>query len=77
MKYPLIFGSALFLVVNLTRCECKTEIGGYIVDCSACNSIPVQGVSSYSCKIRCDLQGKYLCDFYIQVGPIPAADCPV
>ena len=60
MKYPLIFGSALSLVVNLiVRCECKTEIGDYIVDCSACNSVPAHGVKAYSCKVRCEAEGVY------------------
>ena len=38
--------------------EAETEIGDYIVDCSACNSVAVQGVSSYSCKVRCEASGK-------------------
>ena len=53
----LMFWLVLFLMLIL-QCEGTTEIGDYIVDCSACNSVPVQGVTSYSCKVRCDLQGK-------------------
>ena len=51
----LIFG-ALYVSVIL-MCESKTEIGDYIVDCSACNSVPVQGVGSFSCKVRCEAEG--------------------
>ena len=31
-----------------------------LVGCSVCNSIPVQGIRSYSCKVSCDIQGKEL-----------------
>ena len=59
MKYPLISGSALLLIVNaIVQCEGKPDIGDYIVDCSACNSVPVQGISSYSCKIKCSAEGE-------------------
>ena len=39
-----------------------SEIGrfNYVVDCSACYSLPVQNVDSYSCKVRCDINGKIL-----------------
>ena len=55
----LMFRLMLFLMLIL-QCEGATEIGDYIVDCSACNSVPVQGVSSYSCKVRCQAEGKSL-----------------
>ena len=29
----------------------------YVVDCSACYSLPVQNLDSYSCKVRCELNG--------------------
>ena len=50
---------SVLIIILIIRCEGKTEIGDYIVDCSVCNSVPVQGISSYSCKVRCDLQGEY------------------
>ena len=52
------FVSFLILLV-LHSSEGKTEIGDYIVDCSACNSVPVQGVKAYSCNVRCEAQGGY------------------
>ena len=51
---------SILIIILISPSEGKTEIGDYIVDCSACNSVPVQGISSYSCKIRCDLQGEVL-----------------
>ena len=53
-------GSQIFIVIALliVQCEGEPEIGDYIVDCSACNANPVQGVSSYSCKVRCEATGK-------------------
>ena len=60
--------SGLVLLLTLiVQCESKTEIGDYIVDCSACNSVLVQGISSYSCKVRCDLQGEYQFDFLLKM----------
>ena len=48
-----------FLISFLTLCECKTEIGDYIVDCSACNYPPVEGsVDFYKCSVRCEASGK-------------------
>ena len=52
------FASFLFLIV-LSSSECKTEIGDYIVDCSACQFAPLVEVKSYSCKVRCEAEGEY------------------
>ena len=59
-----MFDFVTFLVTSIlvSHSEGKTEIGDYIVDCSACNSVPVQGVSSYSCTVRCEAQGEYYSD---------------
>ena len=51
--------SVLFLVL-IVQCESKTEIGDYIVDCSACQFAPLIEVKSYSCMVRCEAQGKSL-----------------
>ena len=37
----------------------KPEIGDYIVDCSACNYLPLKGVDSYRCSVRCEAQGEF------------------
>ena len=50
----------LFLVL-VVQCESSTEIGDYIVDCSACNSVPAQGVKAYIRKVRCEAEGM---DYY-------------
>ena len=42
----------------ILMCESKTEIGDYIVDCSACNSVPRKDLGSFSCKVRCEAEGK-------------------
>ena len=55
-QVPLWVLSLVFIV----QCEGATDIGDYIVDCAACNSVPVEGVSSYSCKVRCGVQGLYI-----------------
>ena len=66
MTSQQISGLVLFLLL-IVQCESKTEIGDYIVDCSACNSVPVRGISSYSsCKVRCDVQGKFFFDFFTE-----------
>ena len=52
------FASFLILIV-LSSSEGKTGIGDYIVDCSACNSVPVHGMKAYSCKVRCEAEGEY------------------
>ena len=54
-----VFDLLSFLIMMIVQCEGATEIGDYIVDCSACNSVSVQGVSSYSCKVRCQTEGKF------------------
>ena len=41
------------------HCQSKTDIGDYIVDCSACNYPPLEGVvESYQCSVRCEATGK-------------------
>ena len=48
----------IFLIMLLiVQCESKTEIGDYIVDCSACQFAPLIEVESYSCMVRCEAQG--------------------
>ena len=52
-------GSTSLLVFLCCVALCQTYgIGEYMVDCSACNSVPTQGVKSYSCKVRCQAQGE-------------------
>ena len=51
---------AVSICVLILKSEAQTEIGDYIVDCSACNSVPFRGVSSYSCKVRCEASGKFV-----------------
>ena len=58
MEIGALYGLALFFCMVMSPSEGKTEIADYIVDCSACNSVPVQGVSSYNCKIRCSAEGE-------------------
>ena len=49
-----------FLTTILISASCATtEIGDYIVDCSACNYLPLKGVDSYRCNVRCEAQGGY------------------
>ena len=52
------FAPFLVLVV-FSSSEGKTEIGNYVVDCSACQFAPLVGLKSYSCKVRCEAEGEY------------------
>ena len=61
LKAMLPTGGLTFTFLCLSvilMCESKTEIGDYIVDCSACNSVPRKDLGSYSCKVRCEAEGK-------------------
>ena len=54
-------GTTSILVFLCCVALCETYgIVEKIVECSVCNSIPVQGIRSYSCKVSCDIQGKEL-----------------
>ena len=48
----------LMFLVLIVQCEGKAEIAYYIVDCSACNYLPLTRVESYQCNVRCDVQGE-------------------
>ena len=49
----------VLIIVMITNCEAAAEIGDYIVDCSACNYLPLKGVNAYQCSVRCDVDGEY------------------
>ena len=42
----------------ITHSKGKTDTGDYIVDCSACQRVPLVGVNSYSCSVRCSVEGE-------------------
>ena len=49
----------LFLITIFTIfCGVDTLPLNYIVGCSACYTSPVKDVESYSCRVKCDNQGK-------------------
>ena len=55
VSWSVVLLGALLVI----RCHAKTEIGDYIVDCSACNYPPIEGaVESYQCSVRCEVTGK-------------------
>ena len=43
------------MLCAVTVCK-ATGVVDYIVDCSACYSLAVQNIKSYSCKVRCDIE---------------------
>ena len=47
----------------------KAEIAklDYMVDCSACYGTPPGTIDSYTCKVRCDVQGEYTCKIRCEV----------
>ena len=47
----------IVVVLLIVQCDGKAEIGDYIVDCSACNYLPLTKVDSYHCNVRCNVDG--------------------
>ena len=50
---------SFLIIILIIPSEGEAEIGDYIVDCSACNYLPLQGVNAYQCNVRCDIDGEY------------------
>ena len=48
----------LGICILLRPSEGVVESGDYIVDCSACYYLPLKGVDSYQCNVRCEAHGK-------------------
>ena len=65
----------MILKILTLQCEGKTEIGDFIVDCSACNYLPLKGVDSYQCNVRCEAHGECFLQIYCYVMIFPCSMC--
>ena len=57
---PWICFTLVLTGFTLSRIKASPGTFDYMVDCSACQSTPVTNIQSYTCAVRCDVEGKCL-----------------
>ena len=48
-----------FLAANLLMRTGAESVLDYVVDCSACQKAPLTNINSFSCNIRCEVDGEF------------------
>ena len=64
LTLPLKLMMAILGFQSLTAEIAKFD---YMVDCSACYGTPPGTIDSYTCKVRCEVQGEYTCKVRCEV----------
>ena len=62
IRYGLIL-----IVFALSKIKAELGTFDYMVDCSACQFTPMTNIESYSCAVRCGVEGK--CSTYLYQWP--------
>ena len=54
-----IFFGLVLTAFALSQTEAEPGTFDYMVDCSACQHTPIINIKSYTCAVRCELEGEY------------------
>ena len=57
----------MMAISDLHRVTAEIAKLDYLVDCSACYGTPPGTIDSYTCKVRCEVQGEYTCKVRCEV----------